>query len=280
MLNGVMVRNRIIASGCSPHFVQGDQNYPGEGLITHFANKARDGAGIVVCKHRDPVAMEDKSHTNHIDIYHGPTQHYMCQMSDAVHYYGAKAMLFLFPPNGDTIPGTKYAEYDCSSGIPTPMVVGDGSVARIGKEAPEWVMDAVIEEHVQEAILAKEMGFDGCFIPAPYRMGFIGRFLSPLTNIRTDKYGGSWENRARFPLKLCKAIKDACGENFLIEMSISGDEHEYEGGKTIEESIYFANAAEGIIDILQIRGGQIDSSNAIAIQRIDMPHLELCAAIK
>ena len=65
----------------------------------------------------------------------------------------------------------------------------------------------------------------------------LSEFLSPLYNTRTDKYGGSIENRARFPLMVIDRIRKAVGPNFPIEIRISGDEF-MEGGYGIEAVSY------------------------------------------
>jgi NADPH-dependent 2,4-dienoyl-CoA reductase/sulfur reductase-like enzyme len=108
---------------------------------------------------------------------------------------------------------------------------------------------------------------------------FPGRFLSPISNKRSDEFGGSVENRARFPLMICKAIKEACGQDFLIEISISGKE-DLPGGKSIEETIEFANLAEGCVDLLQIRGTSIDPSQPTNFNLEPIPHIPMTEAIK
>ena len=72
----------------------------------------------------------------------------------------------------------------------------------------------------------------------------LSEFLSPLYNTRTDKYGGSIENRARFPLMVIDRIRKAVGPNFPIEIRISGDEF-MEGGYGIEDAIEFAKMLDG-----------------------------------
>ena len=64
-------------------------------------------------------------------------------------------------------------------------------------------------------------------------MSLLGQFLSPLSNFRTDEFGGSLENRARYPLMACRRIKEKCGEDFLVEVEVSGEE---KGGKQAHAS--------------------------------------------
>jgi thioredoxin reductase len=171
--------------------------------------------------------------------------------------------------------------YDASDGILSEFVAGDGSKAELGKAAPKELLYQMVEKYAEEAKLAKSLGFDGCFMHMAYRLMFPGRFLSPLSNQRTDEFGGSVENRARFPLMICEAIKKACGKDFLVEISISGREDDlFEGGATLEEQIELAKLCSGKVDILQIRGGSIDPSQPTYLDLREIPNLDAAAAIR
>ena len=82
----------------------------------------------------------------------------------------------------------------------------------------------------------------------------ISQFTSPKFNHRTDEYGGSTEKRARFAIEVCDAIREACGEDFVIEYRCSGDEIDPEG-MHIEETIRLAGYLKGHIDILHVSAG-------------------------
>lgn len=273
-INGVLLRNRLISTASNPHFVQATEKWPTEALISHYANKAKAGAAIVTVKGNNPVKTEDP-HSLTLDITVGQHQHMFAQVADMVHYYGAKA-LYLVLPDMNIVKG-----YDASDGVLSEFVAGDGSKAELGKAAPRELLYEMVEKYAEEALLAKSLGFDGCFMHMAYRLMFPGRFLSPLSNKRTDEFGGSVENRARFPLMICEAIKKACGKDFLVEISISGREDDlFEGGLTVEDQIEFAKLCPGKVDILQIRGGSIDPSQPTYLDLREIPNLEAAAAIR
>ena len=273
-INNVVLRNRLIATPSNPHFVQGPEKWPTEGLISHYANKAKAGAAVVTCKGNNPVKTQDP-HSQSLDITNGTHQHYFAQVADMVHYYGAKAS-YLVLPNMNIVKG-----YDASDGVLSEFVAGDGSKPERGKAAPKELLYLMAEEYAKEAVLAQSLGFDMCFMHMAYRLMFPGRFLSPLSNKRTDEFGGSIVNRSRFPLMICEAIKNACGKDFLIEVSISGREDDlFEGGLTIADQIEFAKLAAGKIDILQIRGGSIDPSQPTYLDLREIPQMENSAAIR
>lgn len=273
-INGVMLRNRLISTASNPHFVQATEKWPTEALISHYANKAKAGAAIVTVKGNNPVKTSDP-HSLSLDITVGQHQHMFAQCADMVHYYGAKAF-YLVLPDMNIVKG-----YDASDGILSEFVAGDGSKAELGKAAPRELLYQMVEQYAAEARLAQSLGFDGCFMHMAYRLMFPGRFLSPLSNKRTDEFGGSIENRARFPLMICEAIKKACGKQFLVEISISGREDDlFEDGATVEDQIELAKLCSGKVDILQIRGGSIDPSQPTYLDLREIPNLEAAAAIR
>ena len=273
-INNVVLRNRLICTASNPHFIQATESWPTEALISHYANKAKAGAAVVTCKGNNPVKTKDP-HSLTLDIHQGQNQHMFAQVADMVHYYGAKAS-YLVLPNMNIVEG-----YDASDGVYSEYVQGDGSKPELGKVAPKELLYKMVEEYAEEAKLAKSLGFDMCFMHMAYRLMFPGRFLSPLSNKRTDEFGGSVENRARFPLMICEAIKKACGKDFLVEISISGREDDlFEGGLTVQDQVEFAKLCSGKVDILQIRGGSIDPSQPTYLDAREIPNRESAAAIR
>jgi hypothetical protein len=103
-------------------------------------------------------------------------------------------------------------------------------------------------------------GFDGVLIHGAHG-NLVAQFLSPLTNHRTDLYGGSFENRCRFPLMVLKAVREAVGPEFIVEMRVSGDEI-VPGGMRINEVIDFLKLAQEYIDLVTISAGLIVDRNA------------------
>ncbi len=197
------------------------------------------------------------------------------QVAEAVHYYGAKAS-YLVLPNMNIVAG-----YDASDGVLSEYVAGDGSKREYGKAAPKELLYRMVEEYGKEAKLARNLGFDMCYIHMAYRLMFPGRFLSPLSNRRTDEFGGSLENMARFPMLICQEIKKQCGRDFLVEISISGREDDmFEGGLKVTDTVEMMKYLENYVDIIQIRGGSIDPSQPTYLDPREVPHLDTAAAIK
>ena len=122
---------------------------------------------------------------------------------------------------------------------------------------PEEIQ-AVIDAWAQGARRAREAGFDAVEISGS--AGYlISQFLSPLTNLREDAYGGSFENRCRFPLEVIAAVRRAVGEDFTVLLRY-GAHTLVPGAGGSEECRAFARLAAGAgIDLLDLTGGWHES---------------------
>jgi 2,4-dienoyl-CoA reductase-like NADH-dependent reductase (Old Yellow Enzyme family)/thioredoxin reductase len=288
-IGGATLRNRIITSPCGPTFVTGGGAPSGgattDGWLAHFANKAKGGAGAVMA--RGAYGMNKFGQIPNPDAHfdgsmempgmeHRGNMSYYSAVSEAIHFYGAKAFVSIHPRPG------VLGLWDADDGVLNGMLgedpdESDGTPNYYGKKIERAQMDEIIESYVLQALMSKECGFDGGFMHMAYRLFLPARFLSPLTNHRDDQFGGPMENRARFPLMICEAIKKACGQDFIIECSVSGSEQD--GGNTTGDIVEFAKLAEGKIDILQIRNWDIDHSCFTNFELAEFPHLDNCARI-
>lgn len=133
-------------------------------------------------------------------------------------------------------------------------VCGDYAPHFVNKPTcPTEVMEELVEEYARQAKGLKDIGFDGMNFHMSYHSSYMCTALSPLLNRRTDKYGGkTLEERARFPLEVLSRVREVCGPDFLIEIQMSA--HEEAPGYTVEDWLDFCELAQGLYDIIQIRG--------------------------
>lgn len=140
---------------------------------------------------------------------------------------------------GDALaPSAVYSSY--SHDTPRPITVEE-----IHRLVADWAAGAV---------RAQRAGFDAVEIigSAGY---LISQFLSPVTNLRTDEYGGSAENRRRFPLEVIRAVRAAVGPEYPVILRLSGKDF-IPGSNGLEEAVAFAREAEAAgIDLLNVTGG-------------------------
>ena len=117
----------------------------------------------------------------------------------------------------------------------------------------EEIMEKIANDYIRATKFMMAAGFDGILLHGGH--GFIFQeFISPYFNKRTDEYGGSMENRARFPIRIIDAVRAAGGENMLIEMRMSAEDG-LPGGMTIDDMAEFCKIIDGKVDIIHISNG-------------------------
>ncbi|GAU76504.1 FAD-dependent oxidoreductase [Fusibacter sp. 3D3] len=117
----------------------------------------------------------------------------------------------------------------------------------------EEMMAKICADYTKISKFARACGFDGVLLHGGH--GFnIQQFVSPMTNHRTDEYGGSMVNRARFPKKIIKAVREGVGEDMIIEFRMSAEDG-IEGGMTIDHMVAFCKEIDGLVDIIHVSNG-------------------------
>lgn len=251
-------RNRIFTAP-THHCLQGDEKAPNEAAMAYYAAKARGGAAVITVGGIDilPEHSMDDIHVDY-DIYDPIHRRYFAQLTDTIHFYGAKASLELNYVGDKEFAGP-WAEGRTLYG-PVERIRPDGVAVH---EMPEWYMQELADQFADCAMQAKLCGFDMILIHAGHGMG-LSLFLSPRTNTRTDRYGGSLENRARFPIMVLDRIRERVGRDLLIEYRISGDERT-EGGMKIDEVIDYLEMIQDRIDLAHISAGDLNDIHTRAI---------------
>ena len=143
-------------------------------------------------------------------------------------------------------------------------------------------MDRIANDFAVAAVYMQKAGFDGILVHGGH--GFIfTQYLSPLMNTRTDEYGGSFENRARFTVELLKTVREAMGPDFVIEIRVSSSEH-LPGGLELEDAVEYCKLCEPYIDMIHVSCGHyLSSSRSWEFTTAYAPHgpnIEPAAVIK
>ena len=301
VVRGFTLKNRMISANSLPHFLQGPEGYPADPIITHYANRAQSGAAIVTTmgindfnqdKH---MPMEtDGPHFPDFHLYDAQCQNYLLQLSDAIHFHDSIACMGFFVAsnkypilrrNGPMDEGTlEFAQlHNPMEPLFDPTPEDFEAYHQAAREAvaalDEATMEQVAESYAQQCQILKFLGFDMASIHLCYRSQMPTKFLSPVTNHRTDQYGGSLENRARFPLMILKKIREAVGKHFIVEILISGEEDKY-GGYTRDDTVAFLRMAAPYVDIAQIRASDADGNHPTNYTPEEVPTLDVAAYIK
>ena len=239
------VRNRIVSTGHATYFDEPGTDLPTDQTIAYWVSKAKGGIGLICTR----------GHFTHRTSYmntfadHGRAVAMFKKAADAIHEHGACVVGQVVHIGGQTqaFPPTF-----------TPWSPSGGIYARDWVNTHAMTLDEikdVINGFVQGARVLREAGFDGVEILGCHGY-LITEFMSAMTNKRTDQYGGSVENRLRFPLDVIDAIRTAVGNDYTVGMRVNGDEF-VEGGYTLEDMLVMAPMLTkgGKLDYLSISAG-------------------------
>lgn len=284
-------RNRLFTA---PHMMSHmDFNgRPDESMIDFYAEKARGGFAVVTLG--DTPVDREHAATNPRSFAITPeNQPKLAEIARAIHAGGALAsqelnhggMVAFAGANRDADPDGWEAwgpveVHKVESGV----LHGEPYEEHIDIHGmTEEDMNVVADHFADCAEILKSAGYDMVLLHGGHGW-LLDQFLSPLYNTRTDEYGGSLENRAKFPLMVIDRVRQRCGDDFLIEYRMSGSE-EIEGGLTQEEGIAFAKLLDGKVDLIHVSAG-LDTEEAQAVHThptMFLPHgvnVHYAAAIK
>ena len=241
-----VVKNRIFMPPLSTNL--GNKGYVTDELIEHYRARAKGGVGLFVTE----VVTIEPTYVylpGDMSIYDDSFIEGWKKLAAAVHEYGAKILPQLFHPAYMAFP------------IPgTPRLIAPSNVGPYyAKEAPRPVtkeeLKVIIEQFADAAQRVQKSGADGVEIHAAHAHGLLGGFLSPQYNKRTDEYGGNIDARLKLTLEVIEAIRKRCGEEFIIDVRISGDEYS-DGGLNINDMIYVSKQLENHgVDMIHVSGG-------------------------
>jgi 2,4-dienoyl-CoA reductase-like NADH-dependent reductase (Old Yellow Enzyme family)/thioredoxin reductase len=274
-LAGLTLKNRIfsapISMGLDPneHFTKENINF--------FKLRAMGGAALVTIGEGMVDLETGRSHPQQIGLNNPSNLPDLINVVDAIHSGKAAASIELDHGGAlsepDFIPGRK------------PMGPS-GYVNERGIEIAEMTeeeMYYVADKFASAAVNAKSCGFDMVMIHCGHGW-LLHQFISPNINHRTDKWGGSLENRMRFPLLVIQKIRMAVGNDFPIEVRISGSER-FKGGYDIEEGVEIAKMLDDVVDLIHVSAGtKYDIFSSIlmtpGVFQSDMENGYLAAEIK
>ena len=250
--------------------------YPTAENIAIFEGKAKGGAAIV---HMGECRIDLKTGISHklcIALDDPEVLPYLHAATDAIKKHNAFAAVELIHPGTRANP--EY--YDGPIWGPS---AGPGHLGKDYSELNQATIDYIVERFGDAAEMAKLGGVDLVMIHAGHGW-LLHQFLSPLNNRRTDKYGGSLENRARITMEVIANIRKKCGKDFPIEVRMSGTEI-VEGGLTLQDQIEFAKLLDGKVDLIHVTSGtfHVPSTNQHMIPNGFLPqgcNVYLAEAIK
>lgn len=253
--NGSILKNRIAKSAMSENL--GDKNHgPTPTLIKAYERWAKGGTGLIITGNvmvdsnalGEPrnVVVEDEKHMEKLKQWAATVNGTDAHIWPQINHPGRQAL------------GNINKKVVGPSAVPV-KVKGTGSLFKTPEPLSEEAILEIIERFGNTAKIMQKAGFTGVQIHGAHGY-LVSQFLSPISNIRTDKWGGSLENRSRFALEIYRNIRKKVGNDFPIGIKINSADFQ-RGGFTEEESMEVVEilSAEGI-DLIEISGGTYEKA--------------------
>lgn len=250
-LGNVTFRNRMFASPIGATDI--DSNcVPGERTRAFYELRARGGAAAVTMSELVVHPETDGSHMLHLDLATVGSLAAFTFTADAIKRHGAVPSIE-FSHSGQYA-GTYMADKNRKQGLaqygPSECIRPDG---REVKALTEEQIDDIVKRYADTAVLARRAGFEMIMIHGGHTW-LLNQFMSPYFNHRQDAYGGTFENRMRFTIRVLTAVRAAVGPRFPLEFRMSGSEL-FEGGYDLDEGIRIAQAVEPYVDLIHVSAG-------------------------
>ena len=261
VLGGTVFRNRVFSSPQGFYNV-GPESYPNDACAAFFARKAEGGVASVCI---GDCIVDGKTGTHYPFLMRIDEQDSLpgfAEYASQVSRRGAVASVELSHAG-------IYAQTVAQRGDPVyGPVEMEGQYGHV-LEMPESEIERIIGCYARAAAFAKGAGCGMVTIHGGHGW-MLAQFWNKNINTRKDKWGGeSIENRMRFSIEVCKAIRKACGKNFPIEFRMSGSEC-CEGGYDIDEGVEFAKRLDGVVDLIHVSAGHHQQMDAMVITHPSM----------
>jgi mycofactocin system FadH/OYE family oxidoreductase 2 len=254
-VGNITLRNRIVCPAhCTAFFSEGEA--PNERMARYLAARARGGVGMIVTPQN--VVWPSSTSRSYVATCDDKAIPAYEMISRAVHDHGAKVVAQLTHLGSLTgfidDAGAAFAA-SVSGGVMgmLPNSLGNSVAHEISIDE----IKLIVKSYADSARRMKETGYDGVEITCDMGTGqlFVS-FLMPMTNRRTDEYGGSLDNRFRFQMEVLDAVRKAVGPDFVVGFRLVGDML-MNGGTTLDDAKVLAAKleADGKVDYLSISAG-------------------------
>ena len=250
------LKNRIVmpAMGCSLAEPSGEA---GPRMIKYYADRARGGAGLIIT---EITRIDDETGVgtpNQLSVTNTHVVGQLSRLVETVHAFDTKLFVQLHHPGNQTPSRLIGGKQPVSASDVTCKVIGEQPRALATEE-----VEGLVKKFVFGAVLAQKAGVDGVEIHGAHGY-LVSQFLSPHTNKRTDKYGGSFEGRMRFATEIIMGIRAYCGPKFPIGIRINGNDY-LDDGITEEDAIAQAKYFEKLgVCYINVSCGTYDSGATI-----------------
>jgi 2,4-dienoyl-CoA reductase-like NADH-dependent reductase (Old Yellow Enzyme family)/thioredoxin reductase len=268
----VEVKNRI-EFGPASHMLATHDGYVTREMVAYYQNIARGGAGIVTIGESPINLGYAQAHQFQLNLGDDKVINGLSIIAEAVQRYGAKVSIEIAHSGRFTLNAR-----ETIAPSPIPSDLEEATARRQGRprfrviEMNQEMIDEVVDGFANAVNRCLRAGFEMVLLHGGHGH-LISQFLSPYSNKRLDRYGGSLENRARFAIEVLTAIRKKVGNKIALEYRISVDEL-VDGGMREEDTIQFVKMIEDKIDLLHVSVGLLTDNWTLPymIQPTYVPH--------
>jgi 2,4-dienoyl-CoA reductase-like NADH-dependent reductase (Old Yellow Enzyme family) len=227
----------------------GDDGRPSQDIIDYYSEKSLGGYISLIIIEHSFITRLGKASKGQLSSADDNFIDDLSKIADAIHKNGSKTAMQI--NHAGSIARKEVTDHTVApSAVINPRNLNDTMPKELTKEE----IEQIVRDFKDAALRVKKAGFDGVEIHSAHGY-LLNQFLSPLTNKRTDEYGGSLENRIRIHLEVIKAVRNAVGDEFPILLRLGASDYT-EGGTTIEDSMKASRMFEEAgVDIIDISGG-------------------------
>lgn len=252
-IKNMTVKNRVVMAPMHTKLAS-ESGEVTDRMLAYLIERARGGVGLIVLENTCIDWVFGRAAGNPVTIHDDLNRTGLSKIAMAVHRFGVKIVTQLHHTGRQNL----RSNIGGGQAPVAPSVVK----SKIGGDEPraleESEIEGIIQQYVDAARRTKDAGFDGVELHGAH--GYIlTQFFSPYTNRRTDKWGGSLKNRARFPLEVVRRIRAEVGPDFPILYRLSAEER-IPGGTTLEDSLKLVKMLEASgVDCFDVTAGIYDS---------------------
>ena len=245
-VKSMTLRNRIVMTPIGTNFAEHTEEV-NERIIDYYKQRAKGGTGLITIEAASVYSPQGASGAYQLRIDHDNYIPGLYRLCESIHDCGSKVSILLNHAGSAANGKMTNIQPVSASDIPS----------RVGGDIPRALTTdeiyTIVNKFAEAAKRAVTAGFDAVEIQAGHGY-LLNQFLSPTTNDRTDEFGGSKENRARFTTLVLKAVRETIGENIPIFLGISADELA-EGGNTLDDTLEIVEYFKDYVDVFDVSAG-------------------------
>ena len=245
-VKNMTIKNRIVMMPMGTNY--GEQNGEMSFLhINYYEQRAKGGTGLIIVENASIDSPQGSNGTTQLRIDHDNYLPRLFKFCENIHRYGTKIAIQINHAGASAVSSRINMQPVSASDIPS----------KEGGEIPRPLSKDeilhIVKKYGEAAKRAQTAGFDAVEIHAGHSY-LISQFLSPITNKRTDEFGGSVENRTRFCRMVIDEVRKQVGPFFPIMLRLSADEL-MEGGNTLDDTLKYLDYLQEEVDIFDVSCG-------------------------